>query len=171
MSLNREVDIVIANWYDDITSIINDRGEYRGIQIYNKETNSRGDADYPFLSIKRINERSSDTNGRLKKMIRFLKNVKANSEMEIDLSSFDINAICYDIKVSEYQDLSFYELVPVIYNQIKSICNDKIKSDSIVSVDGREWIFRYNSTKLENLKKLLGEIEGIFIDLKLAIRV
>jgi hypothetical protein len=61
--------------------------------------------------------------------------------------------------------------VPVIYNQIKSVCNDKTKSESIVSVDGREWIFRYNSTKLENLKKLLGEIEGIFVDLKSAIRV
>lgn len=171
LSLNREVDIVIANWYDDVTSIINDKGEYRGIQIYNKDTNSREKADFPFLSIKRINDRSSETNGRLKKMIRFLKNCKANSDQNIDLSSFDINAICYDIKVTEYQNLSFYELVPVIYNQIKSICTNQTKSDSIVSVDGREWIFRYNSTKLENLKKLLAEVEGIFIDLKSAIRV
>jgi hypothetical protein len=171
LSLNREVDIVIANWYDDVTSIINDKGDFRGIQVYNKDTNSRGDADYPFLSIRRINERSSETNGRLKKMIRFLKNSKAISDLEIVLSSFDINAICYDIKVSEYQNLSFYELVPVLYNQIKSICNDQTKADSIVSVDGREWIFRYKSGKIENLKKLLAEIEGIFIDLKSAIQV
>jgi predicted nucleotidyltransferase len=27
-SLNREVDVVIANWYDDVTSIINDKGKY-----------------------------------------------------------------------------------------------------------------------------------------------
>ena len=79
LSLNREVDIVFANWYDDITSVINDKGDYRGIQVYNKDTHSRGDADYPFLSIKRINERSALTNGRLKKMIRFLKNNKVNS--------------------------------------------------------------------------------------------
>jgi len=171
LSLNREVDIVIANWYDDVTSIINDKGEYRGIQIYNKDTHLREKADFPFLSIKRINDRSSITNGRLKKMIRFLKNSKANSDQNIDLSSFDINAICYDIKVSEYQDLSFYELVPVMYNQMKSICNDQSKANSIVSVDGRERIFKYKSEKLQNLKKLLAEIEGIFIDLKSAIRV
>lgn len=171
LSLNREVDIVIANWYDDVTSIINNKGEYRGIQIYNKDTHTREKADFPFLSIKRINDRSSDTNGRLKKMIRFLKNSKANSDHNIDLSSFDINAICYDIKVAEYQNLSFYELVPVIYNQIKTICYDQTKANSIISVDGREWIFRYNSVKLENLKKLLAEVEGIFIDLKSAIRV
>ena len=171
LSLNREVDIVIANWYDDITSVINDKGEYRGIQVYNKDTHLRGDADYPFLSIKRINERSSLTNGRLKKMIRFLKNNKANSEQDIDLSSFDINAICYDISVYEYQNLSFYELVPVIYNQMKKIATDENKADNLVSVDGREYIFRGNSTKKNNLKKLLAEVEGIFIDLKSILRL
>jgi hypothetical protein len=171
LSLNREVDIVIANWYDDVTSIINDRGDFRGIQVYNKDTNSRGNADYPFLSIRRINERSSETNGRLKKMIRFLKNNKANSDHEIDLSSFDINAICYDINISEYQNLSFYELVPVIYNQMKSICTSQTKADNLVSVDGREYIFRGNYAKIENLKKLLAEVEGIFLELKVAIRV
>lgn len=171
LSLNREVDVVIANWYDDISSVINDKGDYRGIQVYNKDTNSRGDADYPFLSIKRINERSSLTNGRLKKMIRFLKNNKANSDHNIDLSSFDINAICYDINVYEYQSLSFYELVPVIYNQMKKIATDENKADNLVSVDGREYIFRGNSTKKENLKKLLAEVEAIFIDIKSILRL
>jgi hypothetical protein len=165
-SLNREVDIVIANWYDDVTSIINDKGEYRGIQVYNKETHSKGNADFPFLSIKRINERSAATNGRLKRMIRFLKNTKANSNQEIDLSSFDINAVCFDIEVVKYQTLSFYELVPVLYNQLKEICNNQSKSDSIISVDGREYIFKYNLRKLENLKLLLSEVEGIFVDLR-----
>ena len=171
LSLNREVDIVIANWYDDITSVINDKGDYRGIQVYNKDTHSRGDADYPFLSIKRINERSSTTVGRLKKMIRFLKNNKANSDHEIDLSSFDINAICYDINVSLYNTLPFYSLVPVIYNQIKSICTSKEHSDNVISVDGREYIFRGNDNKLANLKILLMEVEAIFLDLKSTIRL
>lgn len=170
-SLNREVDIVIANWYDDVTSVINDKGEYRGIQVYNKETNSKGNADFPFLSIKRINERSADTNGRLKRMIRFLKNTKANSNQEIDLSSFDINAICYDINVAEYQNLSFYELVPVIYNQMKKIATDENKADNLVSVDGREYIFRGRISKKENLRILLAEIESIFIDLKNILKV
>ncbi|WP_312175147.1 hypothetical protein [Chryseobacterium sp.] len=165
LSLNREVDIVIANWYDDVTSIINDKGEYRGIQIYNKEKHQRENTDYPFLSIKRINDRGTETNGRLKKMIRFIKNIKALSYNEIKLSSFDINAICYDIEVLKYQNLSFYELVPILYLQIKSICENKSHSDNIISVDGREYIFRYNSDKLENLKLILNEIQSIFVDL------
>ena len=102
-SINRDVDIVIANWYDNLTSILKDRElDFRGIQVYNKDKNAKGNADYPFLSIKKINDRSSITNGRLKKMIRFLKNIKADSNTDIKLSSFDINAICYDIEVSKY---------------------------------------------------------------------
>jgi hypothetical protein len=171
LSLNREVDIVIANWYDDVSSIINDKGDYRGIQIYNKDTNSRESADFPFLSIKRINERSTETNGRLKKMIRFLKNCKADSEQEIILSSFDINAICYDIKVTDYKNLAFYELVPILYNQLKSLNDDNNKSDNLVSVDGREYIFRNQSRKKENLNKILVEVESVFSDLKSTLRV
>jgi len=164
LSLNREVDIVIANWFDDITSVINDKGEYRGIQVYNKDTHTRENADYPFLSIKRINERSAETFGRLKKMIRFIKNIKAISDHEILLSSFDINAICYDIDISKYQNLTFYQLVPIIYLQIKSLCENKAHADNLVSVDGREYIFRYNPQKLENLKLVFGELQSIYTD-------
>ena len=171
LSLRREVDIVIANWYDDVSSIINDKGDNRGIQIYNKDTNSRENADYPFLSIKRINERSSITGGRLKKMIRFIKQIKASSDHNIDLSSFDINAICYDINIGEYQNLSFYALVPIIYNQLTNIAINDNKADNLVSVDGREYIFRGKTSKRENLKKLLAEVEGIFNDLKSIVRL
>ncbi len=164
LDLKRDVDIVIANWYDDISSIINDKGEYRGIQIYNKDKNQKGKADYPFISINKINERSTATNGRLKKMIRFLKNVKAISEHEIDLSSFDINAICFDIDPTKYQNLTIFELVPLLHAQMKSICTNTEHSDNLISVDGREYIFRENSTKLNNVKSLLGEVEGVYAD-------
>jgi hypothetical protein len=167
LNLNREVDIVIANWYDDVTSIINDKGEYRGIQVYDKDNNRKCDADYPFLSIKRINEKSSDTNGRLKKMIRFMKNVKAHSEYNIQLSSFDINAICYDINTTEYLNSPYYKLVTVIYKQLHHICNDSNHANDLVSVDGREYIFRNQPNKLENLKRIMSEIEGIYNDLKI----
>ena len=165
LDLKRDVDIVIANWYDDITSVVNDKGDYRGIQIYNKEANKKENPDYPFVSIRRINERGLFTNGRLKKMIRFLKNTKVNSEHEIDLSSFDINAICYNIDPVKYLYLSNFDLVQVLYTQLKSICTNQELSDKITSVDGREHIFKYNSGKLLQVKSLLTEVEAVYYDL------
>jgi hypothetical protein len=165
LNLNREVDTVIANWYDNIQSIINGKGDNRGVQIYNKDKHNRGDVSFPFLSISRINNRSSQTNGRLKKMIRFIKNVKEDSGYEIDLNSFEINAICYDIEINEYEDKRFDELVGVIYRQIKSITTDSSHSDRIISVDSTETIFRGKPEKLEQLRFVLTEIENIYSDL------
>jgi Nucleotidyltransferase domain len=164
LSLNREVDVVVANWFDDVASIINDKGDYRGVEVYDKDVPKRCDADFPFLSIQRINAKSSKTNGRLKRMIRFLKNCKARSDHDINLSSFDINAICYDINETSYANSDFYELVPVIYHQLRSLLNP-VKSDELKSVDGREYIFRGNSGKIEGLKLMLSEVESIYADL------
>lgn len=166
-SLNRDVDIVIANWYDNVTAILQDKKfDYRGIQVYNKETNSKGNADYPFLSIKLINDRSTETNGRLKKMIRFLKNVKSDSSLEIKLTSFDFNAICYDIMTYKYSCKNFYELVPILYLQLKSLSENTEHSNYLKSVDDNEYIFRNEPAKLESLKNIMTEISSILIDLK-----
>lgn len=166
-NLNRDVDIVIANWYDDVNSIIKSKEtDYRGIQVYNKDSNSKGNPDYPFLSIKRINERSTYTNGRLKKMIRFLKNVKADSNKEIKLSSFDFNAICYDINVNSYMNLNKYELVVILYDQLMRLASYDFISDNLKSVDDHEYIFRGKSDKKESLSNLMSEVNSILIDLK-----
>jgi hypothetical protein len=164
-SLKRFVDIVVASWYDDITSIINDKGNFRGIQIYNKVEHAYENPDYPFLSISRINEKGVRTNGRLKKMIRFLKNVKADSDYDIDLSSFDINAICYAIKEEQYSDMSFYELVPLLYQHLLRTSTDRAYADTITSVDGREYIFKNNNEKHAYLQMLMREITLIVTDL------
>ncbi|MEO6520528.1 MAG: hypothetical protein ABIN91_02550 [Mucilaginibacter sp.] len=165
-NLRRDVDIVIANWYDDVTSVINDKGNNRGIQVYNKDLHQKGKIDFPFISIERINNRSTITAGRLKKMIRFLKNLKGKSKLAIELNSFDINAICYDIDQAKYQNLAFYQLVPVLYLQLKNLANNQSASDNLVSVDGREYIFRGQPQKLQSLRNLLIEIESIVLDLK-----
>ncbi|MDO7874343.1 hypothetical protein Q5H93_06335 [Hymenobacter sp. ASUV-10] len=163
--IGRDVDVVIANYYDDITSVINSKGRYRGIQVYNKDTNAKGSADYPFLSIDRINERGIQTVDRIKRMIRFLKNMKAKSGHDITLSSFDFNAICYDIPAANYRTSTFLQLVPVLHDQIQSICFNSSHSNRLTSVDGREHIFRDNPTKLAQLRLVFAELSSVYTDL------
>nr|WP_068892290.1 hypothetical protein [Pedobacter panaciterrae] len=165
-NLKREVDIVIANWYDDIRSITNNRGENRGIQIYNKDKHNVGDADYPFLSIQRINERSAETSGRLKKMIRFMKSIKAKSTLGIDLNSFEFNAICYNIPKTKYEQLAYYELVFVIFQQIKNLSQNEDLANNLLSVDGSEYIFRDKPEKMQSLINLVIEVEAVYLDIE-----
>lgn len=165
LHFHREVDVVVASWHASVDYIRGLGEEYRGIHIYNKDTNQRIGPDYPFLSISRINNRSTETEGRLKKMIRFLKNVKADSEQKISLTSFEINAICYDIPIGEYQSAHYLDLVRILWLKLYHLCNDEKEADELKSVDGTEYIFRYNHQKLAELKKLHNEIWNIYQEL------
>jgi hypothetical protein len=104
-------------------------------------------------------------------MIRFLKNIKADSDLEIKLTSFDFNAICYDIETYKYSNKNFYELVPIIYLQLKSLSENIEHSNKLMSVDDNEPIFRNDSAKLNSLRNLMSEIDSILLDLKKAVAI
>lgn len=124
-----------------------------------------GRHESPFLSIKKINDRDSIVNGRLKKMIRFIKNVKVDSAVEnIPLTSFEINAICYGINPATYVDKNFLELVEVILKQMIRISTDESYRNELSSVDGSELIFRNKPDKLNGLRTLLAEVQIIAND-------
>lgn len=171
-SPERDVDVVTATYYKGIDYMKTNRKHRRGIQIYNKTSNTLSDVDYPFWSIQRINERSIITNGRFKNMIRFLKNVKYDCE-NIDkkgaIRSFHINAICYNINNREYEYVHFLELLPVLIKELDLILNEKSYRDSIKSVDGTEAIFEKDCVnKLKEIKFLRDEIIQIVADLYLS---
>ena len=163
---HRDVDVVVASWHDSLDYIKGLGDTYRGIYIYDKDRNERLGPDFPFLSIDRINARSISTDGRLKKMIRFLKNVKADSELTIDLSSFDINAICYDIDFNEYKDSHYLDLVRVIWLKLYTLCCNETEANNLKSVDGTEYIFRNKPSKMENLRRLREEVYKIYNEIK-----
>lgn len=167
----RDVDVVTATYYKGLGYMKTNRDHRRGIQIYNKKTDSIGEVDYPFWSIKRINDTSKISNGRLKNMIRFLKNVKfdcENIENKGAIRSFHINAICYNINVIRYQYEHFLDLVSILNEEIIHILSDKSYRDKIMSVDGTENIFEINcDKKLEELEFLRQEIDSILSDLNL----
>lgn len=165
LHLHRDVDVVVASWHDSLNYIRGFGDEYRGVQIYDKDKDSRLGPDFPFLSIKRINDRSSETGGRLKKMIRFLKNVRTDSDKVIDLTSFEINAICYDIPVSNYQDAYYLDLVRILWLKLYRLCTNQSEADNLVSVDGTEYVFRDKPERLEQLKKLRNEVFTIYNEL------
>ena len=164
-NLHRDVDIVTSSWFQSLDYVLDGMPENkRSIKIYNKSTGFSEGPDYPFLSISRINQRSSDTNGRLKRMIRFLKNVRTDSEKDIPLTSFEINAICYSIPVQDYAQKEYKELVYILWYSMFHLWNDG-KQDELKSVVGDEYIFKDKPEKLAALKVLEDEVYKINKDL------
>ena len=164
-NLHRDVDIVTSSWFQSLDYVLDGMPEEkRGIKIYNKCTELSEGPDYPFLSISRINKRSTDTNGRLKRMIRFLKNVRTDSDKMISLTSFDINAICYSIPIQDYAQKEYKELVHILWQTMFNLWNDG-KQDELKSVVGNEFVFKDKPEKLAALKELEDEVYKINNDL------
>ncbi len=162
---HRDVDVVTSCWYDSYYYVLNGENERnRAISIYNKDTNTANGPDYPFLSISRINERNAVTQGRLKRMIRFLKNVRSDSDKAIDLSSFEINAICYSIDTKDYSNLDYKELVYLLWNVMYHLLIDGTASQ-LKSVVGDEKVFT-SQEKIAALKLLENEVWNIYNDNK-----
>lgn len=162
-SLRRDVDVVASVWYDSVGYVTNDKDEtYRGVAIYNKETDQEEAPSYPFLAISNINSRSSLTGGRLKRMIRFLKNVRTDSDIDIDLSSFEINAICYSIPIVEYRDMHYLDLVGLLWRKMYDMAQNEAIAKKLLSVDGTEYVFVKKPEKLPELKKLKDEVWNIY---------
>lgn len=135
----------------------------RAVSIFSARDYSMVKPDYPLFSINRINDASARTNGRLKRMIRFLKNLKEDADSAIDLTSFEINAICYGIPIERYKDASCIQLVNVLTCEIwnKFIKRDAIPS-TIKSVTGVEYPFVSRPSAVREVVKLYNELFPIW---------
>lgn len=166
VEFNRDVDVVTSSWFNSMKHVLTENKIYMGIKIYNKETNIAKGPDYPFLSIHRTNSRSSVTNGRLKKMIRFLKNVKTDSDKDINLTSFEINAICYNIPSEEYKDMYYLNMVYLLWNKMYILWDNQNALDNLKDVSGNEYVFKCKPEKVKALKLLKDEVWDIYQDLQ-----
>lgn len=164
---SRTIDVVTASWYKSLNSVLENDDNLRGIEIYDKHKNHRMPVDYPFLKINLLNEQDKKVNGRLKKMIRFLKSVKADSDNkdQISLSSFDISSICSFIPAYKYEDKPYFELVEVLYNELHKIVMNESYRNEVTSILKTEFIFRGKPNKLQGTILLYRELNSVYEDL------
>ncbi|WAC39868.1 hypothetical protein [Pedobacter sp. SL55] len=95
-NLRRKVDIVFSYWYDTPNYLSNNDEFYRGIHLYDFEKKQK-QLDYPFAHIHNVNQKSSSTNDGSCKGIRLLKTLKVDAEKDIELSSFQLTTLVYEM--------------------------------------------------------------------------
>jgi hypothetical protein len=164
----RKVDVVSANWFNSNEYKNSGAQElYRGVQIYDKDAHTRS-TDFPFIHISKVNAKDPNTNGGYKKLIRLLKTLREDADYKIDLNSFEITSLLFDI--SDYQLLFTEEnqlqLLPVASEQLdKLITNDAYRL-SLLSPNGKELVFPATNDKVVELKKMKREVDDLMTDIK-----
>lgn len=95
-SLRRKIDVIASGWWHTVEYVREREKHWLGIKVLDNDA-GREIPNKPFLHNKRLNERDGLTNGGLRKLIRLLKSLKYDSDDTIDLSSYDIAGIVYNM--------------------------------------------------------------------------
>lgn len=161
-SLARAVDVVPSHWFDSIDYQKSGQTHERGVIILDRKANTTV-TNYPFKHIKLVDERDTFlAAGGLRKAIRLCKNVKADSDRVIDLSSFDIAGIMYHADQSTLRMGVFYELTVLAETQryLDYLYNNKDEARKLDVPDGTRKIFD-SERKLSSLLSLSSEVDEL----------
>ncbi|MEZ4934403.1 MAG: hypothetical protein R2788_20035 [Saprospiraceae bacterium] len=167
-SLNRKVDVVFCYWYHTKDYIEQNNEYYRGIYLFDFEKENKINIpDFPFAHIQNVNYKGEQTNDGSRKAIRLLKTMKADSEEEINLSSFHLTTLVHSIDNNElYYDARGKEVLIAnsVSNQLAKMISDPTYRKSIKSPNGTEMPFQDDSL-VSDLIKIKSEIDLLLEDI------
>ncbi|MFT4803975.1 MAG: hypothetical protein ACI9YE_001172 [Psychroserpens sp.] len=173
-SLARKVDVVPAIWFDSIKYQNSSDESDRGVKIYHKE-NHEFILNYPFIHIKKVNDRDRIYSGNLKCVVRLLKNMVAdmpeNKKRVVKrLSSFDLASVAYHMGDSLLMHSSMrLGLIEKTRSHLSSLLQSKAYRDLFFVPDESRKIFD-NDNKVEALEILTNECtdlaKAIFTELR-----
>jgi hypothetical protein len=140
-SLDRKVDVVPANWLNTQRFVETGHLFYRGIQVLDFP-NRRRLTNYPFKHNWRLDKRDDQTAGRLRRLIRFVKSVRADADSPIDVSSYDICGLCYSMEVETLAAASSDLYLCVLWCQYAlSLLNSAEKRAKILVPNETRYLF------------------------------
>jgi hypothetical protein len=162
-SLRRKVDVVPANWYDTNDYALTGLGFYRGVMILDKDVPVRV-KNQPFLHNKRIGDKDLRVGGAVRMAIRLLKTLRYDSEIKIDVSSFDIAGLIYNIPDDHLIFQPGYELniIENVLAYLHYVLRDKAYQNSLMSVDGSRKVFGSPGTDERNVILLANEVYDLY---------
>ncbi|HEX8377623.1 MAG TPA: hypothetical protein VF602_07375 [Pedobacter sp.] len=103
-SLNRKIDLVVSSWVHNTNSYSTRDLTYRGIKLYDQK-DSVFIENYPFLHIRKCEEKDCAVAGKFKKLVRYVKNIIKDSE-NLKISSYDAAGLIYQYDNTELLGLS-----------------------------------------------------------------
>jgi len=164
-SLSRKVDVVPSNWYDTVKYTQTGEDYYRGVMIFDYHAKTRI-PNTPFLHNKLLERKDLVTEYNYKKVVRLLKTLKADSDKDINLSSYDIAALMYHMDGGEYR----VGRSPLVLLQ-KSLTflyyvheQDDYRNNLKVPDESRK-IFDSTRNSKDDLLRLIMEVYDIYQDL------
>lgn len=138
-NLRRKVDVVFSFWYNTAEYEQRQIEYYRGIYLFDFPKKDKI-LDYPFAHINNVNQKGDSTNDGSRKGVRLLKTLKADSEADIKLNSFQLTTIVHSIDNS----LLYYftgrevDIAKAMSTEMNRLISDSTYRKSVKSPNGIE---------------------------------
>ena len=161
-SLQRKIDVVVANWWDTERYKETALRKFRGVRIFNSKTEERI-RNLPFLHNARIDAKDRKTNTGLRKAIRLLKSLKYDADPVLSISSYDVAALAYSMPDEELQvpDGGYLPLAIKVNDFLEQVIANSALRDSLKVPNGTRRIFCSRGATLEGLKALYIELQTL----------
>jgi len=164
-SLTRKVDVVPSNWYNTVKYAETKLEYYRGVMILDYKAKTMM-ANTPFYHNKLLDDKDILTGSNYKKVVRLLKTIKADSEMGIDLSSYDIAALMYHMDNGEYRVGNLpLVLISKSIDFLRNVAQQHDYRSQLMVPDGSRAIFQPNRNSNDDLQHLITELTSVYQDL------
>ena len=162
-ALYRYVDVVCGFWNNTTDYEQTDSEVNRGIYLYDFDKNKKV-PDYPFAHIYYVNQKGDQTNDGSRKAIRLLKNVKKDSDVKINLSSFILTTIVHSIDYRKlfYTTGSELSITQTISDQLNILINDSSYRSQIKSPNRTETPL--TDETVPEMQKLKNDLDAIIRD-------
>lgn len=158
-SLMRSIDIISASWLHTQESKISQLEKDKGISLLDFKNDTRI-SNFPFIHNDEINKKDSLTSGALKRLIRFVKSVRYDSDTKINVSSYDIASLCFNLPLSYFQasQSNNYELAHSFLVFSNRLMEEEDLRNSLYVPNKTRKIFGETHVQLEQLRLLNQEI-------------
>jgi hypothetical protein len=160
-SLARNVDVVPAAWLDTMEYDQTGDEVYRGVKVFNK-SDSTFTANYPFKNATEIDAKDRRCGGGMRKATRFMKTLKADSDVEMP-SSYDLASIAWNMPDASLNYGMPWDL-KIFFgcrDFVRRLVEDAEFRDSLYVPDGSRKLFASGHTTVEKARALLADIDQL----------
>ncbi len=160
-SLKRKIDIIAASWLETEEYRRRQQEDYKGVKVLDLDGPKRI-SNFPFLHNWELNDKDRNVSGKLKSLIRFVKSARYDADDKIDVSSYDIASLCYQMPLPEFSSAGTdYALAHSFLQFADRVRTDQDLQKTLYVPNKTRLIFCENGVTPDALKKLNEEIYGI----------
>ena len=135
-SLRRDIDVVPSNWFNSNDYANTGLEYFRSIYILDNEKKERN-KNLPFYNKKLMEEKDNETNGLYKGLVRLAKNIRCDADEKVvqDISSYDIQALFYNMPSESFCNLKGLDIVPVATKYLENLVNNESSFNTLIVPD------------------------------------